>query len=73
MADDAQRCVAVRQDGAEIALFAFGATLPWTLGITETDVSPGYAEKQPAKLISLDLSGAVPARLFTAVLFLRGQ
>jgi hypothetical protein len=70
---DAQRCVAVRQNGAEIALFAFGATLPWTLSVTDTDISPGYAEKTAAKLIALELSGAVPARLFTAVLFLRGR
>ena len=36
----------------------------------ETDVSPGYAELRPARTILLELSGEVPARLFTAVLFL---
>ena len=53
------------------ALFAFGATLPWTLRVTPTDVSPGYAEKLPARCLSLELAGAAPARVFTAVLFLR--
>jgi hypothetical protein len=59
--------------GEEAALFAFGATLPWKLSITPTDVSPGYAEKISARLISLELAGPVPARLFTAVLLLRGR
>jgi len=68
---DVVRCVAVRFQGEEVALFAFGATLPWTLSVNDTDVSPGYAEKISAKLVQLDLAGSVPARLFTAVLFLR--
>ena len=67
---DLQRCVAVSQEGREVALFAFGATLPWRLSMIETDVSPGYAELRPARTILLELSGEVPARLFTAVLFL---
>ena len=66
---DTTRCVAV----GEVALFAFGATLPWQLSLTDTDVSPGYAEKVFSKLIALDFAGSVPARLFTAVLFLRAQ
>ena len=53
------------------ALFAFGATLPWDLSLLSSDVSPGYAEKKPARCIRIDAAGAAPARLFTAVLFLR--
>ncbi len=64
---DAQRCAVV----AGRALLAFGATLPWKLRVTPTDVSPGYAERLPARCISLELAGTAPARLFTAVLFLR--
>jgi len=63
---DALRCVVV---GGK-ALFAFGATLPWKLSISATDVSPGYAEKKPARCIALEMAGAAPARVFTAVLFL---
>src|SRR5258708_32058065 len=66
---DAARCVAVRdRDGKEIALFAFGATLPWKLSLIESDTSPGYAELQPARILLVELTGAVPARLFTAAL-----
>jgi len=70
---DTSRCIAVRSGGEDLALFAFGATLPWTLALSATDVSPGYAETAPATLIQLDFAGAAPARLFTAVLFLRGK
>jgi hypothetical protein len=38
-----------------------------------TDTSPGYAELRPATEIALELAGSAPARLFTAVLFLRPQ
>ena len=65
---DLERCVEV----AGKALFAFGATLPWDLSLSSTDVSPGYAEKKPAQCIRIDAAGAAPARLFTAVLFLPG-
>lgn len=64
---DLRRCVVV---GGR-ALFAFGATLPWTLRVTGTDVSPGYAERRPARCVALELAGAAPARVFTGVLFLR--
>ena len=64
---DVQRCLEV---GGR-ALFAFGATLPWNLDVEATDVSPGYAEKRPARCIAVELAGSAPARLFTAVLFLR--
>jgi hypothetical protein len=63
---DASRCVVV---GGR-ALFAFGATLPWRLSVASTDVSPGYAEKRPARCIAVEMAGAAPARVFTAVLFL---
>ena len=63
---DFRRCVAV----AGRALFAFGATLPWSLRVIPTDVSPGYAEKEPARCIELELAGEAPARVFTGVLFL---
>lgn len=66
---DTARCVSVRDaSGAEVALFAFGATLPFTLSLDSTDVSPGYAEKRLATRIQLELFGAAPARIFTAVL-----
>ena len=64
---DLRRCVVV----AGRALFAFGATLPWVLRVSPTDVSPGYAEKKAARCVELELAGDAPARLFTAVLFLR--
>ena len=68
---DGNRCVAVRDaTGKELALFAFGATLAWQLSISETDVSPGYAEKTPARLVALKLEGPVPVRIFTAALVL---
>jgi Heparinase II/III-like protein/Heparinase II/III N-terminus len=66
---DLKRCVLVRDSsGAEIALFAFGATLPWTLSLDPSDVSPGYLEKRPATRVKLELFGNAPARIFTAVL-----
>jgi hypothetical protein len=66
---DTRRCVSVRDaSGAEIALLAFGATMPWTLSLDPTDVSPGYLEKRPATRVKLELTGPVPARIFTAVL-----
>jgi hypothetical protein len=66
---DVRRCVSVRDaHGAEIALLAFGATLPWKLSVDPTDVSPGYAERQPATRVQLEAFGSVPARIFTAVL-----
>jgi hypothetical protein len=66
---DPRRCVAVRDSaGAEVGLFAFGATLPWNVALELTDVSPGYDEKWPATRIKLELFGTAPARIFTAVL-----
>jgi hypothetical protein len=70
---DAKRCVVVRAGGEDLALFAFGATLPWALSVSDTDISPGYAEKISAKEVALELLGSAPARLFTAVLFLRAR
>ena len=66
---DLRRCVLVRDSsGSEIALLAFGATLPWTLSLDPTDVSPGYLEKRPATRVKLELFGNAPARIFTAAL-----
>lgn len=70
---DTNRCVAVRSGGEEVALFAFGATLPFSLQLRDCDTSPGYAETIGAKEIALELTGAAPSRLFTAVLFLRAR
>src|SRR5205823_1565112 len=64
---DFTRCVAV----GDVALFAFGATLPWALRINDTDVSPGYAETRAAKELLVSAKGTAPARLFTAVLRLK--
>jgi len=64
---DPRRCVAV----AGRVLLAFGATLPWNLRVSRTDVSPGYAEKKAARCVQIEAAGPAPARLFTAVLFLR--
>jgi hypothetical protein len=64
---DLERCVEI----AGKALFAFGATLPWDVSVGDSDVSPGYAETKPARCIRINAAGAAPARLFTAVLFLR--
>ncbi len=66
---DVNRCVQV---GGR-ALFAFGATLPWSLSIEKTDVSPGYAELKAGRCLALRLRGGAPLRLFTAVLFLRSR
>jgi len=52
-------------------LLAFGATLPWNLRVSRTDVSPGYAETKAARCVEIEAAGFAPARLFAAVLFLR--
>ena len=67
---DPTRCVEVRVDGKPFALFAFAATLGFELSVDETDVSPGYAERVPARAIALRCAGQVPARIWTAVLVL---
>lgn len=61
---DPRRCVEL----PGVALFVFGATLPWSLAVRPTDVSPGYGEKRPAHCIAVTARGEAPARLFTAVL-----
>ena len=58
---DAVRCVEVRVDGKPFALFAFAASLPFELSVDETDVSPGYAERLAARLVTLRCEGHVPA------------
>ena len=67
---DVSRCVEVRVSGKSFALFAFAATLPFELSIAETDVSPGYAERAPARVVTVRCAGEVPARIWTAVLVL---
>ena len=58
---------------APFALFAFAATLPFHLSVEDSDVSPGYAERTPARTIALRLAGKVPASIWTAVLVLAGE
>jgi len=70
---DATRAVEVAVDGSPFAIFAFGASLPFHLSVEESDVSPGYAEKRPARTISLRLAGKMPASIWTAVLVLADE
>jgi len=67
---DAARCVEVRVGGKPFALFAFAATSSFELFVEDSDVSPGYAERAPARIVTLRLRGEVPARIWTAVLVL---
>jgi hypothetical protein len=67
---DLSRCVEVDVGGKPFALFAFAATLSFELSVAETDVSPGYAEKAPARVVTVRCAGEVPARIWTAVLVL---
>ena len=70
---DATRAVEVVVNRAPFALFAFAATLPFHLSVEDSDVSPGYAERTPARTIALRLAGKVPASIWTAVLVLAGE
>ena len=70
---DATRAVEVVVNGAPFALFAFAASLPFHLSVEDSDVSPGYAERTPARTIALRLAGKVPASIWTAVLVLAGE
>ena len=70
---DTSRCVEVLATGPDgeprcVALFAFGATLPWALTIEDEDVSPGYGELKPARCLRLRLAGEMPATIATVVL-----
>lgn len=67
---DSARCVEVKVVGKPFALFAFAATSSFELSIAETDVSPGYAERAPARVVTLRCAGEVPARIWTCVLVL---
>jgi hypothetical protein len=67
---DVSRGVEVRVDGKPFALFAFAATSTFELSVDETDVSPGYAERAPARVVTLRCAGDVPIRIWTAVLVL---
>jgi hypothetical protein len=70
---DPTRVVEVSVGGAPFALFAFAASLPFHVSVEDSDVSPGYAERTPARTIALRLSGKVPAKIWTAVLVLAGE
>jgi hypothetical protein len=70
---DVSRAVEVRVDGKAFALFAFAATSTFELSVDETDVSPGYAERAPARVVTLRCAGDVPMRIWTAVLVLDGN
>jgi hypothetical protein len=65
--------VEVAVEGKPFALFAFAATLPFHLSVEDSDVSPGYAERTPARTIALRLSGKMPAKIWTAVVVLAGE
>jgi hypothetical protein len=67
---DASRCVEVRVGGKPFALFAFAASLRFELSLDETDVSPGYAERTPARVVTLRCGGEVPARIWACALVL---
>ena len=67
---DASRGVEVRVDGKPFALFAFASTSSFELLVEETDVSPGYAELAPARVVTLRGAAEVPMRIWTAVLVL---
>jgi len=70
---DGTRVVEVAVEGRPFALFAFAASLPFHLSVEDSDVSPGYAERTPARTIALRLSGKVPAKIWTAVVVLPGE
>lgn len=66
-----QRVVQVHDaSGRAVALFGFAAEVELRIDVTETDVSPGYAERAEARLITARGAGAVPAELQTAVILL---
>jgi heparinase II/III-like protein len=67
---DASRCVEVKVDGKPFALFTFAATSKFELIVEQSDVSPGYAERAPARVVTLRCGADVPARIWTAVLVL---
>ena len=62
--------VEVSVDGKPFALFAFAATSSFELSVDDTDVSPGYAERAPARVVTVRCASEVPARIWTAVLVL---
>src|SRR5207237_5578587 len=61
---DATQAVEVAVGGAPFALFAFAASRSFHLSVEESDVSPGYAERTPARTIALRLAGKVPASIW---------
>jgi hypothetical protein len=69
---DTTRAVEVTVRGTPFALFAFAASADFKLAVEDSDVSPGYGERAPARTITLRLSGKVPTRIWTAILVLAG-
>ena len=68
---DLQRAVEVRDaSGKPLALFAFAGSLELHLELSSTDISPGYAELAPARLVAVRAAGATPAVLHTAIVVL---
>ena len=66
-----QRVVQVHDlAGRAVALFGFAANIPLRIEVTQTDISPGYAERAEARLISVHSAGTVPVELQTAVIVL---
>ena len=66
----AGRAVELTFGGKPVALFCFGANLPFDLSLEATDVSPGYGELAPARQITLRAAGEVPCTLSCAILVL---
>ena len=82
---DLERCVEVKVEKKPFALFAFSASSyqggarsalhppkSFALSVEDSDVSPGYGELAPARVVAVRLSGEIPVRLWTAVLVLGG-
>ena len=70
---DATKAVEVGVGGAPFALFAFAAPVPFQVSVDDSDVSPGYAERAPARTITVRLSGRMPVKVWTAIVVLAGE
>ncbi|MFL5440579.1 MAG: alginate lyase family protein [Myxococcales bacterium] len=70
---DAMHAVEVGVGGAPFALFAFATPVPFQVSVDDSDVSPGYAERAPARTITVRLSGRMPVKVWTAILVLAGE
>jgi hypothetical protein len=70
---DAMQAVEVGVGGAPFALFAFAAAVPFQVSVDDSDVSPGYGERVPARTITLRMAGRMPVKVWTAILMLAGE